>query len=1569
MPTNKSELHITIDSNLKNLSEISQKLNLNPKQRERYSKAEASAMANVAAGDWNQFKKNFEVMVNILKKVAAGSGQISKDLEELNNEREKLEKEINKLKNEKVERLGSKLKDNKISKNEAKDYYAQNAKDIRSATGKSLGRETALERIEKLEASLGGNRFSSVTNAQARVYGFQDITSARNARNYFKSESKYEQQLIDESEQYDRQIAEKEGQLPQLISSIGQLEKASEQGAEGIQALYNKIMELNNVTLNSVSGAQRQERQDKKEAEGGGAAETKQDTPKTLDKTSSSLGRAFKQFTLYAIALRFVRRAAREAIATIKQLDKSLTEQAMVTGKTRKQTYELLSSYQELASQLGATTKEVAEVATQFLRQGKSTEESLKLTNAAIAAAKVAGIQATESVNYLTTALNGFQLAAEDAMRVSDKFAAVAANAAVSYDEIAIALSKVAAQANLAGMSIDYTTALLAKGIETTREAPETIGTALKTVIARMREMGDYGETLAGDTDVNNVETQLAYVGIQLKNNNGELRSTEEVLNDLGLKWNTLNTNQQAAIAKALAGTRQQSRLIAMMTDYERTIELQEIANRSAGATMAQMATYMEGMDAALNRVNIAWEKLISSLTNSDAITTVINMAASAIDFIADNLWTLIPVGVALLAYATKTINLKLREAELSKINLKLAQQKAIADNKEQQTAAHKVVLEKELTLEGKKQLLDKKRKEDASDAEIAQLEAEVATAEKELNIAKDRETYFQKEGYYLEAQQSTLMDLDNAWTGLGGTIKSFFMSIIPGLSQVITKVRAYKAASKEQADQAQRDGQKNAANSGAMVPMIGWIIWAAIMGAGILSTIYSAITKGTGLVKSGAEKVEELSANIYKLNNEASAIDNITSSFDKLNNKLVKTNDDLKEMNDLLDAAADKLSDEDIKKNKDIGFGKGMSAKDYYETFTTTEGRRSALSYIAEVDRKRIKEAYQEQLKTLNQDTSWLLGTSTGDATMREAVRKVNNAFMYETIDALKQEGKLSSEAAIAVETLSQKLLEDMDIQKAFALNADGTGGQIAEFTRRIANATYTINGQSYSIAEILGNKDYTLREQVESFKAAKDYLGEFSEEYQALVTSYKEFSYFSQINADILDFMESVNMTTDELNEFYASWQNLQKSGWNISQKEWENNFEGVLQLLTDTNGDINQVIQTYYSSQVAQLRQLYDKDEDFYKAYDALINAFANAVEVGTLNMGQNLDKFSNSINNFYEKASKWMEMSENDKTQFMSDYSAFFGGTDGGELLAAFKSGNYNAIETALKNSAELQKELHSRLAEIEQDLLIEEARIGSERNEAYIAYLKEWRQKLLDTTTLFRADLQTLINQEKAQLDIYKEYLEAQQKELEDSLNKRKEAYEKYFEAINQEYEEEEYEKQANTLMTNLSKISTSTDAASQAQRKQLEQQLKDLEEERQKTLRENAQQVVLNNMESTLEEISEKFDKLLNSNQALIDAMKGEIANNGEGFLTSILSSALKDGKLTNYEAENFINELQTAFSSSMSGIDWDSLSARTENNQLILHINGQEVYVDSSNSETLYQEILAALIKAGYGK
>lgn len=462
------------------------------------------------------------------------------------------------------------------------------------------------------------------------------------------------------------QLPDQFAEVTQLINNLqAQLQKAQEESEKLLTTGDQKTaLELSTSqdTVNKIINTEIQNQQDKKENDY--RNQELIEFNKEQEKNNSLMGKALKNFTLYTITIKFLKKVLREVQQTIIQLDKSLTEQAMVTGLTRQQTYGLLKSYQDLALQIGATTKEVASVATEYMKQGKSIQDALTLTQAAVSAAKIAGISAADSVNYLTTALNGFRLSAEDAMLVSDKFAAVAASSATDYNELAIALSKVASQANLAGMSIDYTTALLAKGLETTREAPETMGTALKTIIARMREMSDYGETLEGDTDVNNVETQLAYVDIALKNTNGELRSTEDVLDELGRKWNTLSTNQQAAIAKALAGTRQQSRLIAMMDDYDRVIELQQISARSAGATSAQAATYLEGLEASINQVNVAIEKLVSTFTDSEAIQSIISIFGDLLEMTNSLLSNSLGMQVVLTAIAAIFAQTAIKKAQ-----------------------------------------------------------------------------------------------------------------------------------------------------------------------------------------------------------------------------------------------------------------------------------------------------------------------------------------------------------------------------------------------------------------------------------------------------------------------------------------------------------------------------------------------------------------------------------------------------------------------------------------------------------------------------------------------------------------------------------------------------------------------------------------------------------------------------------------------------------------------------------------------------------------------------------------
>lgn len=478
-------------------------------------------------------KEEFENLSKTLKEVNESLVTYASKVSKLSKEAEKLEEKLKKLEvtaNDKRQEL----KTNKQKATEAETSL------IKAMSGREF------HKITKEGKLAGGKPLAPSTLAKllsdpttAKTVGYKDINTGKEVTSGFIPKNVKEQAagLVEAQ----KEVQDTRTALELLTESIhktkqafdSQVDKDAEEGRGGDAGLAKRALKNRSSTENDLDDISQSigDQQNQKKL-----SEATEQYNQTLEKQSGSLGKAFKQFTIYAIAIRTVKKAISSAIKTVQDLDKHLTNQAMVTGKTRQETYKLLGQYQQLASATGSTTKEVAEITTEFMRQGKAAKESIVLTNAAISAAKVAGISARESVDYLTTALNGFQLSASDAMSVSDKFAAVAATSATDYEELATALSKVASQANLAGMSIDYTTALLAKGIETTREAPETIGTALKTVIARMREMTDYGETLEGDTDVNNVETQLAYVGIALKDANGELRSTEDVLDELGRK-------------------------------------------------------------------------------------------------------------------------------------------------------------------------------------------------------------------------------------------------------------------------------------------------------------------------------------------------------------------------------------------------------------------------------------------------------------------------------------------------------------------------------------------------------------------------------------------------------------------------------------------------------------------------------------------------------------------------------------------------------------------------------------------------------------------------------------------------------------------------------------------------------------------------------------------------------------------------------------------------------------------------------------------------------------------------
>lgn len=321
-------------------------------------------------------------------------------------------------------------------------------------------------------------------------------------------------------------------------------------------------------------------------------------------------------------------------IEFFKDYDETLTRTMMVTGQTREEVNGLTSSYNKLANQLSSTTKDVAAAQLVFYQQGLGTSEALKMTEASIAVSKTGGIDAAEAADRLTAAVRGYQLSANEAMDIADKMSALDAAAASSVDELTVAMQKSASQARMAGLDLDYYMAYLSTMQEVTREAPENIGTAMKSITSRLQEIKDIGKIGEDGTTFSNVAKALTSIGIAATDSSGQLRTLQDIMDELGPIWNTLDRNHKAYVATVLAGNRQQSRFIALMDNYDRAMELVNVSQNASGESAKQLRAYNQGLEASFTRLSNAWQQFATNIADSSMIKRIIDMFSSLIELL-----------------------------------------------------------------------------------------------------------------------------------------------------------------------------------------------------------------------------------------------------------------------------------------------------------------------------------------------------------------------------------------------------------------------------------------------------------------------------------------------------------------------------------------------------------------------------------------------------------------------------------------------------------------------------------------------------------------------------------------------------------------------------------------------------------------------------------------------------------------------------------------------------------------------------------------------------------------------
>lgn len=301
------------------------------------------------------------------------------------------------------------------------------------------------------------------------------------------------------------------------------------------------------------------------------------------------------------------------ALGYAKDLDKSLNDIRIVTGYNIDQMAQFATEANKAAKALSSTTTDYTNASLIYYQQGLGEEEIAKRTEVTLKMANAAGVSAQTVSDQMTAVWNNFYDGSKSLEYYADVMTALGAATASSTDEISEGLNKFAAVAETVGLSYEYATAALATVTATTRESADVVGTAFKTLFARIQGL-NLGETLDDGTTLNKYSSALAKVGIDIKDTNGNMKDMNIILDEMGAKWGTLAKDQQIALAQTVAGVRQYTQLMALMDNWDYFEENVEVAEKSTGTLKEQAEIYAESWEASSKRVKAAAEGIYDKL-------------------------------------------------------------------------------------------------------------------------------------------------------------------------------------------------------------------------------------------------------------------------------------------------------------------------------------------------------------------------------------------------------------------------------------------------------------------------------------------------------------------------------------------------------------------------------------------------------------------------------------------------------------------------------------------------------------------------------------------------------------------------------------------------------------------------------------------------------------------------------------------------------------------------------------------------------------------------------------------
>lgn len=328
-------------------------------------------------------------------------------------------------------------------------------------------------------------------------------------------------------------------------------------------------------------------------------------------------------------------------ISGVNEVDKAITKVTKVVPDSQRAVNQWKKNIYRDAAEVGKTAPEFASAVEQWATAGYNLKQSNRLAKTSVMGSFVGEVPVNDMVRYMSVPMKAFQKEGLKSVDIVNAMNQVSNKHAIEMDDLGQAYQKASATMGATGTTFAQMTGIITAAQEGTRAGGDQIGTAFKTISANLAQVG------SGITkQAQNKRDFFDSLGVQLKDSNGNLKSTYQIMDQLSKKWKTMSKQDKNTASLYAAGKNHANVFSATMDNWGTAKEAMREAEDqkglgTSGSAYQEMEKQKQSIEFQLKGLQDTWMSFLQNLSGGrEGIGQMLSLATGfgkALDGLAAN--------------------------------------------------------------------------------------------------------------------------------------------------------------------------------------------------------------------------------------------------------------------------------------------------------------------------------------------------------------------------------------------------------------------------------------------------------------------------------------------------------------------------------------------------------------------------------------------------------------------------------------------------------------------------------------------------------------------------------------------------------------------------------------------------------------------------------------------------------------------------------------------------------------------------------------------------------------------